>query len=227
MELFLKLFRASGERISIVSVAPELAGALEFAEAAHNFCAVSAAHSAADYERAEAFYRSGATLLTHLYNGMAPLCSREPGLMAAAHEKAQYVTMICDGYHVSPPAVRAAFHLFEGRMVLISDGMAALGMPDGDYTLGELAVTVSEKRATLRDGTLAGGATDLLSCVQNAVSFGIPLWDAVAAATVNPARAIGQFDKIGSLDVGKAADLVLLRPDLSLARVYLAGERVV
>lgn len=227
MELFLKLFHASGERIAVVSVAPELHGALEFAEAAHDFCAVSAAHSAASYERAELFYQSGATLLTHLYNGMPPLCSREPGLIAAAHDKAQYVTLICDGYHISPPAIRAAFHLFEGRVVLISDGMAALGMPDGDYTLGELAVNVTDRRATLRDGTLAGGATDLLRCVQNAVRFGIPLWEAVAAATINPAKAIGRFEKIGSLEIGKAADLVLLKPDLTLSRVYLAGERVV
>ena len=94
-------------------------------------------------------------------------------------------------------------------------------------TLGELAGNVADRRATLRDGTLAGGATDLLRCVQNAVRFGIPLWEAVAAATMNPAKAIGRFEKIGSLEVGKAADLVLLRPDLTLSRVYLAGERVV
>lgn len=226
MDLFLKLYHASGERIAIVSVAPEIEGALAFAEAAQNFCAVSAAHTEAPYEIALEFYRRGGSLLTHLYNAMPPLCSREPGVMAAAFERAQYVTLICDGYHVLPPAVRAAFQLFSDRIILISDGMAALGMGNGEYTLGELAVTVENKRATLKDGTLAGGATDLFDCVRNAVDFGISLHEAVTAATVRPAKAIGQFDRLGSLEVGKVADILVVKPDLTLEQVYLSGCRV-
>ena len=107
--------------------------------------------------------------------------------------------------------VRAVFKMFGSkRVILISDTMRAAGMPDGDYTLGGQAVQVKGNRATLSDGTLAGSVTDLMKCMKTAVSFGIPLAEAVRAAAVNPAMAIGIFSRVGSLEPGKRANVVVL-----------------
>ena len=121
--------------------------------------------------------------------------------------------------------VRLAFSMFgANRMSLISDSMEAAGMPDGEYSLGGQAVTLRGNRATLHDGTLAGSATDLMSCMKTAVQqMGIPLEDAVRAASENPARAIGSFDERGSLDAGKLADIVLLDAGLNVKQVILRG----
>ena len=121
--------------------------------------------------------------------------------------------------------IRAAFRIFgAGKVVLISDTMRAAGMPDGDYTLGGQAVKVKGKLATLADGTIAGSVTDLMSCMKTAVSFGIPLHDAVRAAAVNPARVLGIDKKYGSLDVGKCANIVLLDENLDVKTVIFHGK---
>ena len=112
------------------------------------------------------------------------------------------------------------------RVILISDTMRAAGMPDGDYTLGGQAVKVKGKYATLEDGTLAGSVTDLMNCMKTAVSFGIPLADAVRAAAVNPAKAIGIFSRAGSLEPGKRANVVVLDENLELKDVFFRGELV-
>ena len=101
--------------------------------------------------------------------------------------------------------------------------MRAAGMPDGQYTLGGQDVAVKGSRATLADGTLAGSVTDLMACMTTAVSFGIPLRDAVTAAAVNPAQALGIYDQVGSLDAGKLANVAVLAPDLSLKAVLFHG----
>ena len=104
--------------------------------------------------------------------------------------------------------------------------MRAAGMPDGEYTLGGQAVFVKGNRAELADGTLAGSVTDLMNCMKTAVSFGIPLEDAVMAAAVNSAKSIGIYDRVGSLDVGKDANVVVLDKDLNLKAVLFRGELV-
>jgi len=138
------------------------------------------------------------------------------------------VELICDGLHISAPVMRMTFDMFGAdRVVIISDSMMATGMPDGEYALGGQPVTVRGSRATLADDTLAGSVTNLMDCMKIAVSNGIPLVDAVRCATYNPARSIGLDDKIGSIDVGKMADCVLLsRSDLSVKKV-IKGGRVV
>jgi N-acetylglucosamine-6-phosphate deacetylase len=127
---------------------------------------------------------------------------------------------------VHPSVVRAIFQWFgEDRVLLISDAMMALGLPDGGYSLGGQSVRVRDGKATLADGTLAGSATDLLSCVRKAVSFGIPLASAVKAASYNPARSIGIDDSAGSISVGKRADLILLDSEtLELVHVLIGSE---
>jgi N-acetylglucosamine-6-phosphate deacetylase len=116
---------------------------------------------------------------------MPPFLHRSPGVIGAASDTDCDVELICDGFHVHPSVVRAIFQWFgEDRVLLISDAMMALGLPDGGYSLGGQSVRVRDGKATLADGTLAGSATDLLSCVRKAVSFGIPLASAVKARFV-------------------------------------------
>ena len=161
-----------------------------------------------------------------MYNAMPPLAHREPGVIGAAFDsKHVFCEIICDGVHIHPAVVRATFAMMgRDRMLLVSDTMLAAGMPDGAYTLGGLDVTVKGNRGTLADGTLAGSVTDLMSCLKTAVSFGIPLEDAVTAAAVNPAKALGIYETYGSLDVGKAANLVVLSNDLEIRQVILRGR---
>ena len=163
----------------------------------------------------------GAHHLTHLYNAMPPLAHREPGLIGAAADDPQCMAeLICDGYHIHPSAVRAAFRLFgPERMILVSDSMRAVGMDDGVYELGGQKVFMKNRKATLENGTIAGSATNLFDCMRKAVEFKIPVKDAIFAATRNPAKSIGIYDQVGSLTVGKEADILLVTEDLELKRV--------
>ena len=132
--------------------------------------------------------------------------------------------LICDGVHIHPAVVRATFKMLgEDRIILISDSMRATGMPDGQYTLGGLAVNVAGNRATLvSDGALAGSATNLMDCVRIAVKeMGIPLETAVACATMNPAKSLGEYERYGSIAAGKKANVVLLDEELNVKKVLI------
>ena len=202
---------------------------MEFIHAAADMgIAVSLGHTTADYDTAKAALEAGADHATHLYNAMPPLAHRDPGVIGAAYEVPSVKPeLICDGIHIHPAMVRATFKLFGAdKVILISDTMRAAGMPDGDYTLGGQAVKVKGKLATLENGTIAGSVTDLMSCMKTAVSFGIPLHDAVRAAAVNPARVLGIDKQVGTLDAGKAANVVLLDENLDVKAVVFHGKVV-
>ena len=218
--LFHRLNEASGGQVKMVTVACEEENALSFIREVSQICAVSLGHTTADYDTAMAGFAAGATHATHLYNAMNPLNHRSPGLIGAAADNANCMAeLICDGIHVHESMVRAAFKLFPGRIALISDSMRATGLEDGTYDLGGQNVTVKERLATLENGTIAGSATNVFDCMKNAISFGIPLEEAIAAATINPANSIGIFDHTGSLTPGKRADVILLDKDLNLVKV--------
>jgi len=226
-----RLQQASQGLVKLVTLAPERPGALEFISKAKQLgVTVSLGHTTADYATASAAYDAGARHATHLYNAMPAFGHREPGVIGAAFDHPETrVELICDGVHIHPAVVRATFRLFgKERMVLISDSLRAAGMPDGQYTLGGQDIMVKGNRGTLMDGvTLAGSVTDLMGCVKTAVSFGIPLEDAVRAASYNPARVLGIDTKAGSLDAGKEATLVLLNEkDLSIHSILQRGKLV-
>lgn len=215
--------------IKLVSLAPELTGAMDCIREGHSDFHFSIAHTEADYETALEAFANGADHVTHLYNAMPPFTHRQPGVIGAAFDSENcFAEIICDGIHCAPAAVRAAFRLFgKERMILISDSMEATGMPDGLYHLGGLDVTVNGNRATLSDGTLAGSVTPLYECMCTAVSMGIPLSAAVRAATINPCRSIGMDHLYGSILPGKKADFLILRQaDLSIRAVIKNGESV-
>ena len=225
-EAFRKLYDGCGGLIRIVDVAPELDGAEDFTRNAAKLCTVSAAHTDADYTSACAVFDAGATHLTHLFNAMPPIHHRNPGVIGAASERDVRAELICDGLHVHESAVRMAFRLFPGRVCLISDSLRCCGMPDGEYTLGGQDIVLKGRLATLRDGTIAGSASNLWDCLQNAVRFGITLEDALESATILPARAVGAEGSVGSIAPGKLADFVVCDNTLARKAVFLGGEKI-
>jgi N-acetylglucosamine-6-phosphate deacetylase len=163
-----------------------------------------------------------------MYNAMPPLHHRNPGIIGAAFDNTDCrVELICDGLHIHPSVVRATFQMFsEDRIVLISDSMRATGMPNGEYTLGGQAVLVEDGKATLKsDGNLAGSVTNLMDCMKNLVlNMGIPLEQAVKCAAVNPVKTIGIYNKYGSLQVDKVANIVLLDQQLNIKSIIFKGR---
>lgn len=227
-----RLQKAAEGCVRLVTLAPEQPNSVEFIKAASKMgIHVSVGHTVADYETAKAAFEAGADHATHLYNAMPPLAHRDPGVIGAAYEvSAVQPELICDGIHIHPAVVRLTFGLFgKERMIIISDSLRATGMPDGEYPFGGQMIEVHGNRATIlgHPETLAGSVTSLMGCLRQAVSFGIPVADAVRACTYNPARSIGIDGRAGTLDAGKEASIVLLdEKDLSIRAIVFKGQVV-
>lgn len=220
--LFQRFYEESGGIVRLVDVAPEQPGGLDFVEKASQLCTVSIAHTTADYDQAKAAFDKGVTHATHLFNAMSGLHHRKPGVVGAVFDDSRVRgELICDGFHIHPAVLRAAFRLLGDRALIVSDSMRANGMPEGEaFDLGGQMVTVHQGKALLPDGTIAGSVTNLHQEIKNLVSFGVPFEQAVKAATLVPARAIGLDGEIGSIAPGKRADLVVLDENLDIAAVY-------
>ena len=220
--LFQQFYEESGGIVRLVDVAPEQPGGLDFVEKASQLCTVSIAHTTADYDQAKAAFDKGVTHATHLFNAMSGLHHRKPGVVGAVFDDSRVQgELICDGFHIHPAVLRAAFRLLGDRALIVSDSMRANGMPEGEaFDLGGQMVTVHQGKALLPDGTIAGSVTNLHQEIKNLVSFGVPFEQAVKAATLLPARAIGLDGEIGSIAPGKRADLVVLDENLDIAAVY-------
>lgn len=218
VEMFRRLNRICDNKIRLITLAPEVDGATDFIKELCSEVNISVGHTMANYEEATAAFKAGANHVTHLFNAMPPLNHREPGVIgAAADSENVFVELICDGIHIHPSTIRLAFKVFgSDRVVLISDSMEATGMVDGEYELGGQKVFKKGNHATLADGTLAGSATNLFDCMKKAVEFGLPLYDAVKAATATPAKSIGMYPEIGALEPGSKADILIVSKDLEL-----------
>jgi N-acetylglucosamine-6-phosphate deacetylase len=172
--------------------------------------------------------RSGRVTVTHLFNGMRPLTHRDPGpipvFLAAAARGEAVVELIGDGTHVAPELVQSIFSLVGAdNIALVTDAMAAAGMPDGAYRLGSQDVTVADGVARLtHGGSIAGGTAHLLDVVRTTVAGGVPLVDVVRAAATTPATVLGD-DRVGALEAGRRADIVLTDDDLRVLSVRRAG----
>ena len=224
---FEQLQQLTGGMIRLLSLAPELAGGLEFIQTLKNKVGISLAHTAADYDLASLALAAGANRITHLYNAMPPFLHRAPGVIGAAYDHQRcWVELITDGIHLHPSVIRATFTLFgQERIVLVSDSMMATGLGDGNFYLGELPVKVVGRRATLTDGNIASSVSNLMDCLRCCVDFGIPLTQAIQAATINPAQSIGVDQEMGSIETGKLANLVVLNPDnLAVVKVWIKGK---
>ncbi len=225
--MFKRLNEASGNMIKIVALAPETEGAFDFIDELKDEVVISFAHSAADYDTAKAAFEKGIHHMTHIYNAMEGISHRKPGpISAAAENSAVEAEMICDGIHIHPVVVRNTIKLFgDDRIIFISDSMEATGMPDGDYELGGIPVKKKGTLVTQDNGTIAGSASNLMDCLRNAVlKMGIPLETAVKCAAVNPAKSIGIYDRFGSIEAGKDANLVVLDDALEIQNVIIRGN---
>ncbi len=226
---FKQLFDDCGGLVRIVDLAPELPGAAEFTQKASKLCTVSVAHTDSDYDHAKAVFDAGAQHLTHLYNAMPPVHHRTPGVIPAASENENVqAEIICDGYHIHPSSVRLAFQMFPGRMVLVSDSGRCAGQAEGyQFDLGgQMAELRGGVAKLVGTETIACSAANLWQCLQNVLSWSIPEEEAIRAATMNPAKAIGAEASVGSITPGKVADFLVCAPDYSTRRVFLAGQEL-
>ena len=223
--MFHRLNAASGNQVRLVTVAPEEPGAMDFIREISKVCTVSVGHTTADYDTAKEAFEAGASHATHLFNGMPAFAHRAPGVVGAAYDQNATAELICDGLHIHPSAIRVAKELFGKNLVVISDSLRCAGMPDGDYELGGQPIEMKNGKATLKNSdTLAGSSSNLLAEVKNLVSFGFSLEDAVYAVSTAPAKAV-RLNNIGSISVGKQADLLLLTDELELESVYIDGKK--
>lgn len=228
-EEFKRLYEGCGGIVKVVDIAPECDGAEEFIKEIQPICPVSIAHTAADYDDACAAFDWGVRHVTHLYNAQSGLSHRSPGVVGAVFDNAKSrgvrAEMICDGFHIHPAALRIAFsQLGEDNSIIISDSMSAAGHVDGEYDLGGQTVYVKNGKALLADGTIAASTSNVYEELKNVVGFGIPLKQAVKSATINPARAIRMDDAVGSIAVGKTADLLVVDEDFNIKLVIVRGE---
>ncbi len=244
--LLRKMLEAAGGSLKTMTYAPELPGAGELVRLlTGNGVTPSLGHTDADARTAAASLAEAADSIgsaaqgfgpharptvTHLFNGMPPLHHREPGPAAAclrlAAAGAVVVELIGDGVHLDPETVRMVFDLVgAGNIALVTDSMAATGLPDGDYALGSSAVAVHDGVATLSsNGALAGGTATLLEVVRTTIAAGVSPADAVLAATLVPARVLGLETDIGSLRAGMRADVVAVDADFELVAVLRGGQ---
>ncbi len=226
VEILQTFFEAADGLVKIVTIAPEIPGARELIEHAVAAKVVAAiGHTDADYEQTRAAIQSGARHAVHMFNAMRPFSHRDPGVIGAILTDPEVTAeVIADGVHVAGPAIQVLLGCkgFD-TVLLVSDGIAATGMPDGNYRLGNFEVTVKDGVARNSEGKLAGSTLTLDRALRELVALGVPLRDAVRMATILPARRLGLAGKKGIIAVGADADLVALTPDLRVAGVMTRG----
>ncbi|MFG2354306.1 N-acetylglucosamine-6-phosphate deacetylase [Streptomyces sp. NPDC048521] len=227
-----KLIDAARGKAKMVTLATELPGGIDSVRLLAEHGVIAAiGHTDAGYEQTVEAIDAGATVATHLFNAMPALGHRAPGPIAALLEDERVtVELINDGTHLHPAALQLAFHhAGADRVAFITDAMDAAGTGDGRYMLGPLEVEVSEGVARLVEGgSIAGSTLTLDRAFKRAVTVDrLSVEDTVTALSANPARLLGLFDRIGSLEPGKDADLVLLDADFELKGVMRRGEWVV
>lgn len=227
IELFQKWQQQAQGSIIKIALAPERSGSLAFIEAVRNEgIFVSLGHTNARFDQVNAAIRSGANNFTHLFNGMAGLHHRDPGVVGAAFfQESAYAELICDGHHVHPAIVRLALQIMGDRLVLISDCMRAGLMPDGEYMLGEFKVQMSNGVARTETGALAGSTLTLIQAVKNLYEWSeYPLYKIWHLASLSPAASIRKDEELGSIAKGKIADYVVIDQNFNIYATAIAGE---
>lgn len=227
-----KLLDAARGTARMVTLATELPGGIDSVRLLVEHGVIAAiGHTDATYEQTVEAIDAGATVATHLFNAMPPLGHRAPGPIAALLEDERVtVELINDGTHLHPAALELAFHRAgAGRVAFITDAMDAAGFGDGVYQLGPLEVEVKDGVARLAvGGSIAGSTLTLDTAFKRAATIDrLPVTDIVRAISANPAKLLGVYDRVGSLEPGKDADLVILDADFAIAGVLRRGEWVV
>ncbi|EEP72011.1 N-acetylglucosamine-6-phosphate deacetylase [Micromonospora sp. ATCC 39149] len=223
-----ELIELGGGAVRMVTLAPERDGALEAIKllTAHRVVA-AVGHTDATYDQTRAAVAAGASVGTHLFNGMRPMHHREPGPVVALLDTPNVVCeLVADGVHLHDKMLTfVTATAGPERVALVTDAMSAAGMPDGEYELGGQTVTVADGVARLAaDGAIAGSTLTMDAALRHAVHAGVPMADACRMVATTPARAIGLGDQVGALQVGLRADLVVLDDDLNVIRVMRGGS---
>lgn len=213
--------------IRLVTMAPEIEGGYEAIKRIRENCdvAVSVGHTDATFEQALEAIDAGATHITHLFNAQTPLHHRNPGVVGAALLENVTAELIADTFHVHKGLFELLARVKGDNLVLITDCTRAGGMPDGEYSLGGQPIFVKGVECLLEDGTIAGSVLRLNDAVKNYKdNTSLPLWKAVAAASLNPARAIGIDDRKGSLEPDKDADIIITDDDFNIKKTIIGGK---
>ena len=213
--------------IKLCTIAPETEGGYTAIQKIreNSNVRVSVGHTDATFEQAMRAFECGATQVTHLFNAQTPLHHRKPGVVGAALSADVYTELIGDTFHVHAGLFSLIAKCKKDKLVLITDCTRAGGMPDGEYSLGGQKTFVKGIQCLLEDGTIAGSVLKLNDAVKNVrVSTNLPLYEIVAAASLNPANAIGMGDTKGSIEVGKDADLILTDMNFDIKKTIMQGE---
>lgn len=224
-----RLLEAGAGRVRVMTLAPELSGSLELVRVmADAGIVVSVGHTDATYAEVRDAVRAGARGATHVFNAMPPFRHREPGAVGAVLDLPEVsCELICDGVHVDPVAMRLLYRAKGAAGVrLVTDAMAAAGMPDGEYRLGGRPVRVAGGRAVLEGGgSIAGSTLTMEAALQNAVRFlGVSVQQAVLMASTNSARLLGLQGRKGEISARADADLVVLDERLAVQATMVAGR---
>lgn len=213
--------------IKMITYAPEMDPDFEFAKAMQPYDVVlSIGHSGSDYETAIEAFSHGVSHVTHCFNACSGLHHRKPGVVGAALARPFTIDLIADGIHVHPDFM-AAFIQIKGveQTILITDAMRAALMPDGNYSLGGQTVVLKDNACRLVDGTLAGSVLTTMKAFNNLLNKeGLTRLHLVQMLSENPAKKLGLYDQMGSLDIGKRANLVLMNEDGSIHNVFVSGQ---
>lgn len=221
-EMLGRFLSAAGGCARILTLAPEVPGALELVEiACRRGLVVGMGHTDATYDQGRAAIARGASHAVHVFNAMRPFSHRETGILGAVLTSHDVTCeLIADNVHVDPPAMKLLLAAKSAtRTILVSDGTAATSMPDGNYRLGTFEVSVAGGVCRDPQGRLAGSTLTLDRALRNVVALGVPLADALRMMTLNPARLLGLEGKKGVLAPGADADLVLLDANLKVSAV--------
>ncbi len=225
-----RLIEAGEGNLRVIAIAPEIDGALcaikYFNEKGVK---VSLGHSGATYAEGAAGFAAGGSIAVHTYNAMRGLNHREPGFLGASLIADEaYGEIICDFLHVAPEAVKIALRCKgKDKIVFITDSIVTAGLPDGNYFSGALPVTVKDGVARAENGALAGSSLRINRALGNVVEvLGVPVCDAMLGVTKNPAEALGMYDEIGSIDVGKRAHLTVLDEKFNVVMTIVDGKIV-
>lgn len=214
--------------IRVFTIAPEMDGNMKTIAEMNGKTLISIGHTAATCEQAIAAFDAGARHVTHLFNAQTPLMHRDPGVVGAALCDDRVSTeLIADTFHVSPRLYPLVCRAKGDMLVLITDCTRAGGLADGEYTLGGQPIFVKGIECRLADGTIAGSVLRLNHAVRNLLeNTSLPIWAAVNAASLNPAKRIGAADRKGSLEKGKDADVVICSEAFDIRRTIIAGRDV-
>ncbi|QMV51539.1 N-acetylglucosamine-6-phosphate deacetylase [Ewingella americana] len=223
------LIDVSQNTLRVVALAPEKPQAIPAIQHLKKHgIKVMLGHSAASYEETVRAFDAGADGLVHCFNGMTGLHHRNPGMVGAGlTDKRAWLELIADGHHVHPAAMALCCNCAAHRVVLITDAMRAAGMPDGEYSICGQPVTLQQGMVRTAGGGLAGSTLSLDAAVRNLVaSLGITQEDAIHMASLHPAKLLGLEQSLGSLSVGKVANVIALNSQLQVQKIWVDGQPV-